>query len=152
MNSNNNKEKLLSELRESLSLKNDNERIEFERDKIQLDLMYLISMIMDSKGWSKAELAEKIHTSKAYISQLFSCDKKLNLETLAKIKFVSNARFKFILDEQESRLAELDLVNTIQKDNFTDECPNQLVDKDFLELEKDTFKDKTGEFKYRIAI
>jgi len=144
MNSIGNKEKLLNDLKKALKLKNDREKIDFERVKIQLDLMYLVSLIMERNGWSKAILANKIGTSKAYISQLFSCDKKLNLETLAKIKFASGARFKFSLEE--NKLAELAIIEKAKIDVFKDENQNQLIDNAFLEAAKEVYKDKTQNY------
>src|SRR5438477_12871918 len=107
-NQNNKKEQLIRELEEALRLKEDSDKINFERDKIQLDLMHLVNIIMNNKKWSKADLAKNINTSKAYISQLFSCDKKLNLETLAKIKYVSNVRFRFEIESKENLLQDLE--------------------------------------------
>lgn len=48
---------------------------------------------MKQEGLSKKNLAEKLDTSKSYITQLFSGDKLLNIKTLAKIEQNLNINF-----------------------------------------------------------
>jgi transcriptional regulator with XRE-family HTH domain len=100
MNSINNKKKLIKKLRDKLSLKTTEDRLQFETEKLNLDIIHVISTIMEKNNWSKADLAKKLNTSKSFITQLFNGDKLINLKTLAKIQQESGLKFRFELEEQ----------------------------------------------------
>ena len=73
-------------LDKAFKFKNDKQIFEFEAYKIQIDFLHEIKKVLDEKDISSTDLAEKFGTSKAFISQLFSCDKRINLIHLNKIK------------------------------------------------------------------
>jgi len=77
-----------------LSFQNQDDLIEFEADSIQLRTMERIEAILSDKNISRSQLAKKMGTSRAYISQLFSIDKALNLKTLAKLQQALDVRIE----------------------------------------------------------
>lgn len=61
-------------------------------------LMFRFLSIVDAKreelGWSRKDLAEKINTSPAFVSQLFRGDKLINMTTLATLQKVMGFEFE----------------------------------------------------------
>ena len=74
--------KIQEELKEIIAFKSDKEKLEFELDIIQLNIMSEIQKIMDNEGVTRADLAQKMNKSKSLITQLFTADKQLNLKHL----------------------------------------------------------------------
>ena len=58
---------------------------EFLAEEIILDIMEKVSTIMERKKITKAELAKKLDTSKAYITKLLSGNPNITILTLAKL-------------------------------------------------------------------
>jgi transcriptional regulator with XRE-family HTH domain len=88
-----------NELKNLLKFDNDEEKLDFEIDVINLKLISEIKKLMDKHDINKTELAEKLGTSKSYITQLFSGDKILNLKFLAKLQRIFNVQFKGYFDD-----------------------------------------------------
>lgn len=84
------------QLKELLRFHNDTEKLQFEAEKIHLDVMYQVRLLMSEHGMNKKMLAERLDTSKGYISQLFSGDKLINLKLLAKLQRIFNVRFEIV--------------------------------------------------------
>ena len=68
------------------------EKIEFDAMKIQLAFLFKVMDIMDKRGMSKKDLAEKMGTSKSFVTQLFSTTKFLNMKTIAKLQQILDIR------------------------------------------------------------
>lgn len=69
-----------------------------------------IKELADEKGWSQAELARKMHLSRAYISRLFSGERIGGKELLGGIMtaFPENDLKEFILGEDVDDNADTD--------------------------------------------
>lgn len=92
----NKKEEILKQFESLLAFKDDNEKLEFEASKIHLDFIEELSKMMEEQRMSKSELAEKLGTSKSYITQIFSGDKMVNLVFIAKIQRILNVKFNIL--------------------------------------------------------
>lgn len=78
--------KIEEALKFALTPVDDDEKIEFDAMKIQMKFLFKIQDIMDKKGMSRKDLAQKMETSKAFVTQLFGTDKFLNMKTIAKLQ------------------------------------------------------------------
>jgi len=87
MNSSN-KKKIEEALKAALTPVDIDEKIEFDAVKIQLSFLFKIQDIMDKNGISRKDLAEKMGTSKAFVTQLFGAEKFLNMKNIAKLQNV----------------------------------------------------------------
>lgn len=87
MNSSN-KKKIEEALKTALTPVDIDEKIEFDAVKIQLSFLFKIQDIMDKNGISRKDLAEKMGTSKAFVTQLFGAEKFLNMKNIAKLQNV----------------------------------------------------------------
>lgn len=79
-------EELKQKLENSLKYRNEQEVIDSYAGALNLDIMFKLNEIMIEKEISKADLAKALGTSKSYITQLFSGEKFVNLNFLAKIE------------------------------------------------------------------
>ncbi len=84
-------------------------------------IMFRFLSIVDEKrlelGWSRKDLAEKIGTSPAFVSQLFNGDKLINMTILATIQKVMG--FEFEITEKRSFKGKM-LPYTPEYDGSTD--------------------------------
>ena len=87
------KKNLQQQMKEILSFKNDKERLQFEAEIINLDIMHKVQCLMDENKINKTELAKQLNISKGYITQLFTADKLINLKTLAKLQRIFKVKF-----------------------------------------------------------
>ncbi|HPY13296.1 MAG TPA: helix-turn-helix transcriptional regulator [bacterium] len=92
--SNRKKLKIEEALNFALTPVDDNEKIEFDAMKIQMKFLFKIQDIMDKRGMSRKDLAQKMETSKAFVTQLFGSDKFLNMKTIAKLQNIFNIRIE----------------------------------------------------------
>lgn len=83
---------LQKKLAELLEFKSEEERLDFEADMIQLDIMDEVRKITD--GMTEKEVAEKIGITKTMLSRLKTCESTLTLEHLAKIQRAFKIKFK----------------------------------------------------------
>ncbi|MDP2301915.1 MAG: helix-turn-helix transcriptional regulator [Ignavibacteria bacterium] len=88
-------EELLNEAEELLVFKTKEEKTGFDKDVLQLEIMHEVQKLMDNEGLSRKELAEKLGKSKSFVSQLFSCDKKLHFGLLTQFQEIFKGKFKF---------------------------------------------------------
>lgn len=76
------------------SFEDDAEKFDFEKSVLQQEMLFLIQDLMDKKGMKRGDLAQELGVSDSFVSQLFSCDKFLNMDILAKFQRIFNIRFK----------------------------------------------------------
>lgn len=73
----------------------DSEDLKFEEMVINSDVMAVVKNLMKlNKITTNADLASKLNVTPAYISKLFSGDKKFNVTLLAKMQRIFNTRFE----------------------------------------------------------
>lgn len=89
-----NDQQIMQELESLLSFENENEKLELEAELLHLKFVGVIEELMEQENITKAELAEKLSTSKSYITQLFTGDKLFNIKTLVKLQQALNFNFK----------------------------------------------------------
>lgn len=85
-----------SDLFNLISLNSENEKVEFEKEVLHTMCMNQVRMHMGKM--KNAELAKKVGVSSSFISQLFSGDKIVSLELLAKFQRV--LKFKFYIESK----------------------------------------------------
>ena len=93
-------------MKKLLQFETDEQKLQFEAEMIHLDIVFQIIRKMEEKDMNKSELAQKLKTSKGYITQLFTGDKLLNIKTLAKLQRMFNAKFKIDFVEKRKALDE----------------------------------------------
>lgn len=86
-------QQLTEQLKDILRFQDDDEKFEFEMQMIHLNLMNQVRELMEKQGMNKKMLAECLHTSKGYVSQLFSGDKMFNLPLIAKLQRIFHVQF-----------------------------------------------------------
>jgi len=96
-----NDQRIMQELESLLSFNNENEKLELEAELLHLKFVGVIEELMEQENITKAELAEKLSTSKSYITQLFAGDKLLNIKTLVKLQHALN--FSFNIDSDRKK-------------------------------------------------
>jgi transcriptional regulator with XRE-family HTH domain len=64
----------------------------FEEERLFVDATELLCNIMESTGLKRNELAERLGTSKAFVTQILRGNKNLTLKTLADLFFALNHR------------------------------------------------------------
>ena len=99
----------------SFASTNDKERFQLAADGIQIDIVNIVLDKMKKEGLSKADIAEKLGVSRSYVSQLFSCDKRINLTTLAKLQ--TTLRTRFLVTASDSERYDLSVVERIRESN-----------------------------------
>ncbi|MFA7567233.1 MAG: helix-turn-helix transcriptional regulator [Alkalispirochaeta sp.] len=92
---------------------NEKERFQLAADGIQIDIINITLEKMRKLGLSKADIAKKLGVSRSYVSQLFSCDKRMNLITLAKLESILHTRF--VVSASYSERYDLSLVEQIRE-------------------------------------
>ncbi|HPS29796.1 MAG TPA: helix-turn-helix transcriptional regulator [bacterium] len=94
--------KIEEALKFALTPVDDNEKIEFDAMKIQMEFLFKIQDIMDKRGISRKDLAQKMETSKAFVTQLFGTDKFLNMKTIAKLQNIFGMKIEIIPIEKNT--------------------------------------------------
>lgn len=94
-----NKLKIEDAIRKALTPINEDEKIGFDAVKIQLSFLFKIQDLMDRNGLSRKDLADRMGTSKAYITQLFGAEKFLNMKTIAKIQHILGVEIELLPHE-----------------------------------------------------
>ncbi len=80
------------EIKELMLPKSSVEELEIEADLIHLRILDEIDRLMQDQDMSKKDLADALGTSKSYITQLFSSNKRMNLLLLAKMQRALNMK------------------------------------------------------------
>ena len=88
-----NDQQIMQELESLLSFENENEKLKLEAELLHLKFVDVIEELMEQENITKAELAEKLSTSKSYITQLFAGDKLVNIKMLVKLQRTLNVNF-----------------------------------------------------------
>lgn len=70
----------------------DSSRREHERERLKLWTLDAIADAMDAKGMSKADLARKLGTSRAHVTQVFAGSKNATLSTIADLAWACGLR------------------------------------------------------------
>ena len=91
----------------ALTTVDENEQIEFDAIGIQLAFLFKIQDIMDKQGISRSDLAEKMGTSRAYITQLFGAKKFINMKTIAKLQKILDVKVAIDLVETKKKIRKL---------------------------------------------
>ncbi len=96
------------ELEGLLAFNDDADKLRFEANMLHFDTMDLIAELMKAKNnMSPASLAKELTTSKSYVSQLFSGNKKLNFETLAKLQRIFKTRFTILEKQRKTAVSNV---------------------------------------------
>jgi len=85
----------------AVNLRKDDE-MQFVAEMLHLDFMHLVKQKMEELHLSKKDLADKLGTSKGYISQLFSGDKLVNLVMIARLQNVLGIQFEITIKKNNS--------------------------------------------------
>ena len=76
-------------------------------EKTFLETMEKVLAVMEDKGISKAELAERMDVSRAYISKLFNNSTNLTLTTLAKLSVALDISIGITIGAEEPQQRNL---------------------------------------------
>lgn len=101
-------EKLMNELESLLAFNSEKEKLELEATLLHLKFVRIIEEAMKQEGLSKKNLADKLNTSKSYITQLFSGDKFLNIKTLARLEQLLNISFSIKAEHKWPNFAPIE--------------------------------------------
>lgn len=82
------------EFTELLSFKSKEDELEHNAIMISFAFLSEVAKILDERGISRTELAQKLETSKSYITQLFRGNKIINAKMIAKLQYLLNIQFK----------------------------------------------------------
>jgi transcriptional regulator with XRE-family HTH domain len=84
-------------LNDILDSSTDSEDFQFEEMVVNSDFMNFVSELMKiNKIETKAELAEKLGVTKAYVSKLFSGDKYFNVHLLVQLQRIFDVKFQLV--------------------------------------------------------
>jgi len=84
---------------------NEEQDFQFEEMVINSDVMQVVADLMKKNNIkTKAELAEKLNVTKAYISKLFSSDKFFNVRLLAQLQRVFDVKFQLMTSDMLKEL------------------------------------------------
>jgi antitoxin component HigA of HigAB toxin-antitoxin module len=109
----------------------ENRRI-YEQERLLVDATELLSTVMEKTGTKRAELAQRLKKSKAYVTQILRGNQNLTLKTLADAFFALNHR---LLVVAEPMAAGAGLVLTRQW-NVTQHAGNRVVTNDYSPSEE----------------
>lgn len=76
-----------------LSFKTDKEKDEHEAQILMFQFLSVIEQYQEAQGINRKSLAQKIHTSASYLTQLWRGNKPLNFNTIAKMKRALQIQF-----------------------------------------------------------
>ena len=83
-----------TDLLQLLHISTEQDRTDLDAELIQLQLLEKVSSIMEDRGMTRSELANKLGISRAFVSQMFAADRALNLKLLAKIQRILDVHFE----------------------------------------------------------
>jgi|AACY02.3.fsa_nt_gi Predicted transcription factor, homolog of eukaryotic MBF1 len=92
-----------------LDFADDQERVEQEADFMAMQFLSRIDKEMARRGITKKELAQKVGTSPAFITQLFRGDRKPNWSMLAKMKFALDIDFVVCTKLEQEELLQKEI-------------------------------------------
>lgn len=84
----------LNKLKEAFSFKDDEEKLGFEAEAIQMKIMSQVEELMKIQNVGRKEFAEKLGVTPAHITHLFTVDRNLNNKMLAKIQRALDVSFE----------------------------------------------------------
>ena len=99
----------------------------YEQERLLVDATELLSTVMETTGTKRAELAQRLGKSKAYVTQILRGNQNLTLKTLADAFFALNHRLVVVA---EPMVAGAGLVLTRQW-SVTQQAGNRVVANDY---------------------
>lgn len=85
----------------------ENDKLEIQADVLAMRFIGLVDEVMEAKGITKKQLAERVGTSPSFITQVFRGNRRPGWEFLAKIQHALDIRFEISTEEKlEEWLAE----------------------------------------------
>jgi len=106
MNMKLNKTIISKKYQELLSFANSQEKLDHDAQMISYKILSEVEKICNEKRINKKDLAEKIGSSKSYITQLFTGVKSVNIQTMAKFESALEASFEIILKQNVEYCSE----------------------------------------------
>lgn len=100
----------------------DNNREKIDAALVSLRIIKQIDNFLDYNELNQKDLANKLEVSEAFVSQLMSGSKKINVQILNKFEKQFNVEFEFKLRSKNSMYSVVDVVNnTIELKSFRSE-------------------------------
>jgi transcriptional regulator with XRE-family HTH domain len=98
----------------------------FEREALSLEATELIAALMEQGGVNRTELAKKLESSKAHVSQVLTGSRNMTLHTLADYLFALGHRAQIDAFPLEPRLTMQRASYQIKGRPWTLLCPNKI--------------------------
>lgn len=100
-----------------------NDSVEYWAEGSVMDFTEELSRIMSAKGISRSELAQRIGSSKAYITKIFSGQANFTVETMTKLSLAVDHVVRVHVAPKDSRTRWID-VRTIDGITFVNSVDN----------------------------
>lgn len=89
--------------------KDNEEKIDFKTDVIQINIINKILQEMARKKISRSDLAKKLSVSRSYVTQVFSINRPLSLKMIARIQSALNIKIKVQFEDfNQKKISLLD--------------------------------------------
>lgn len=85
---------------------------EYKAEKLKLDFAIELDQILRTQKISNAELADKLDTSRAYVTKVLRGDTNLTIESIAKLCHAVDKQFCFKIAEKEAEGKWLEIIRT----------------------------------------
>lgn len=112
--------------------KNEKDKLELDKEMLSARFLSEIQMYLEAKDISRKDFAKKMGMSASFVSQLFTSDKLVSMEFLAKVQQKLSLKFY---------VSTIDQVNI---ENFTDKVTMHIMD-EIMKLESRNDKKKEDE-------
>jgi len=83
----------------------------YQAEKLKLMLMEHVSAVMEEKNISRAELARRLGSSRAYITRLLDGSANMTVETLTRLSLALGCRLYIELREEPQRGRRADVID-----------------------------------------
>lgn len=101
------KKNMKAKFDELLAFEDETEKVEFEATMLAMHFLGLVDAEMERRNISKKDLAAKVGTSPAFITQMFRADRKPSWTMLAKMQEALNLQFKIFTEQElQKRISE----------------------------------------------
>lgn len=109
--------------KEVLSFKDEEEKLEFKGNMLQLDIVNKFLRRMEAKGLSQNQLAKKAGISKRYLSKIFAGDARIRMTTMVQLQEALDIKINinFIEKKVEKKIG----------DNIDDELRLAVLNRDY---------------------
>jgi ribosome-binding protein aMBF1 (putative translation factor) len=95
---------IIDQFDELLTHKNEEEQLEHDAQMLAFQFLTKVDKVMEEKGISKKDLAQKVGTSASFITQMFRGDRKPNWTILARMQRELGLTFKVTTQEEIEEL------------------------------------------------